>query len=195
MKLKLTKATALAVLILLPLSVSAHTGLGVVHDFEQGFGHPFSGADHLLVMFAIGLWAASQQGRSVWVLPLVFLSVMASGAWLAFSGMPLINPEIWIALSVLACGLIVWRNWQIKLVWAAALTGLFALSHGYVHAAEISAEADKMGYAAGFLIATAVLHGLGLLAGLISPGLLKFARVGLGLMYTAVGITLLVAGV
>ncbi|MDO8846735.1 HupE/UreJ family protein [Methylicorpusculum sp.] len=195
MKLKLTKATALAVLILLPLSVSAHTGLGVVHDFEQGFGHPFSGADHLLVMFAIGLWAASQQGRSVWVLPLVFLSVMASGAFLAFSGMPLINPEIWIALSVLACGLIVWRNWQIKLVWAAALTGLFALSHGYVHAAEISAEADKMGYAAGFLIATAVLHGLGLLTGLISPGLLKFARVGLGLMYTAVGITLLVAGV
>ncbi len=53
----------LATLILLPLPALAHTG----HDaggFASGLLHPLTGSDHLLAMFAVGLWAASLGGRS-----------------------------------------------------------------------------------------------------------------------------------
>src|SRR5688572_26216153 len=34
----------------------AHTGAGATHGFAEGFGHPFSGADHILAMVCVGLW-------------------------------------------------------------------------------------------------------------------------------------------
>jgi hydrogenase/urease accessory protein HupE len=47
--------TALATL--LPVAAYAHPGHDVV-GFSAGFGHPFSGLDHILAMVAVGLWAA-----------------------------------------------------------------------------------------------------------------------------------------
>ena len=43
-----------------------------------------------------------------------------------------------------------------------ALAGLFALAHGQAHGVEMAAGVDPWGYAAGFLLATAGLLGIGL---------------------------------
>src|SRR5690554_5793869 len=65
-------------LALVPAVVFAHPGHGASgsHDFLHGFMHPLHGADHLLAMVAVGLWAAQRSGRSVWALPVAFVGFM-----------------------------------------------------------------------------------------------------------------------
>jgi urease accessory protein len=52
--LRPTSAAAL-LLVLVPSMAWAHPAPGVAHGFLHGFGHPFSGVDHLLAMVAVGL--------------------------------------------------------------------------------------------------------------------------------------------
>jgi urease accessory protein len=47
------------------------------------------------------------------------------------------------------------------------VVGLFAIFHGYGHGAEIPEDVDGVAYAAGFLIATAILHLAGISAGFL----------------------------
>ena len=47
-----------------------------------------------------------------------------------------------------------------------ALVGAFALLHGHAHGAEIPAGASALTYAAGFIAATAMLHGIGIAIGI-----------------------------
>ncbi|MNJ63170.1 HupE / UreJ protein [compost metagenome] len=69
--------------------------------------------------------------------------------------------ETGIAGSVLALGLLVALAVRPPLAIAAGLTALFALSHGVAHGLELPALSSPWGYAAGFVAATAALHGLG----------------------------------
>jgi urease accessory protein len=184
------KTAAGLILAALSAPAFAHTGAGAVHGFAAGFAHPLEGADHLLAMFAVGLWAAALGGRALWLLPLSFVSVMGLGAALAFAGLALPHAEWLVAASVLAFGLALWRDFRAAAGWAGALTGGFALFHGYVHAAELAAGANAASYAAGFLLATAGLHGLGLAAGLAGRGFGALRR-GFGLVCAGVGAYLL----
>jgi urease accessory protein len=77
---------------------------------------------------------------------------------------------------------------------AMALVALLALSHGYVHALELTANGDALSYCVGFLASTALLHGLGIGFGLISKNYLKLVSASFALICTAVGLSLL-AGV
>jgi urease accessory protein len=47
-----------------------------------------------------------------------------------------------------------------------ALVGLFALFHGHVHGAEMPQTASGLAYGAGFVLATASLHAVGIGLGL-----------------------------
>ena len=47
-----------------------------------------------------------------------------------------------------------------------AVVGLFALFHGYAHGHEMPAAASALPFSVGFVLATALLHGMGLAAGL-----------------------------
>ena len=61
---------------LAPLSAMAHTGHQVA-GFFQGLLHPLSGADHLLVMLAVGLMAAGySKSRVGTAVPAAFLLAM-----------------------------------------------------------------------------------------------------------------------
>lgn len=158
--------TLLALAIAAP-AAWAH-GQGVhTHDagLVAGMLHPFSGLDHLLAMVAVGLWAAQQGGRALWVLPLSFVGAMAVGAMLGMSGMAFAGMEAGIALSVLALGVLVALRRRMLLPFAAALAGLFALFHGIAHGQEMPLAASPWGYVFGMLAATALLHGAGVLAG------------------------------
>jgi urease accessory protein len=181
-------------LLILSLPVQAHTGAGTVHGFVDGLLHPLMGVDHLLVMLAIGLWAALRGGKSLWLLPVSFLLMMAAGAGLQLAGVTLNAAETWVAVSVLVSGLLVWGNYRIATGLAVALVAGFALSHGYVHAAELQTETDASTYALGFLLTTALLHVLGIVAGLSGIARVKIISAGFGLLCAVVG-TALLAGV
>ena len=101
-----TNSLAIFIGLLLSLPAQAHTGVGTVHGWVDGLSHPLLGIDHLLVMLAIGLWAAMRGGRSLWLLPMSFLLMMAAGAGLHFAGLTFDAAEAWVAFSVLASGLL-----------------------------------------------------------------------------------------
>jgi urease accessory protein len=79
-----------------------------------------------------------------------------------------------IALSVLVLGGLVATMTRFTPTLSMALVGLFALFHGYAHGHEMPAAAGALPFSIGFVLATALLHGLGLAAGL---GLQKQPRV------------------
>jgi urease accessory protein len=172
-------------------TVQAHPGAEVLHDFSAGFFHPFMGVDHLLTMVAVGLWAVRLGGRMLWMLPLVFLMSMLFGATLGFAGVVLYGVEGWIAFSVLIVGVILSIKQPITMIPASILTLMFALGHGYVHAAEATEEAGLTLYIIGFLFATAMLHAAGILLALLSPLLRDKVRIMFGAVCTVVGVALL----
>jgi urease accessory protein len=67
------------ILTLIPAVAGAHTGHGETAGFAQGFLHPLGGPDHALAMLAIGILAYQLGGRAFWMLPSVFVMVMAIG--------------------------------------------------------------------------------------------------------------------
>ena len=155
-----SKIFSASALLLSPALALAHPG----HDHTgvmSGIAHPVFGLDHLLAMLAVGLWAAQQTGTARWALPLTFVTTMLVGGLLGFAGIELPLLETGIAGSVLALGLLVALAVRPPVAVAAALTALFALSHGVAHGLELPALSSPWGYAAGFIAATAALHGIG----------------------------------
>lgn len=151
---------------LLPSLAYAHTGVGEASGFLHGLTHPISGLDHVCAMLAVGLWAAQTGGRSVWAVPLTFVSVMALGGALPVLGVGLPFVEQGIALSVLLLGVLIAAAVRLPLRLSSAMVGLFALWHGHAHGAEMPAAASGIGYALGFVLATASLHVIGIASGL-----------------------------
>lgn len=173
-------------------SAQAHT-LGV-HDtgFAAGLAHPFLGADHVLAMLAVGVWAARQGGRARWGVPLAFVAMALAGAVLGIAGVSLPQTEAGIAASVLVLGLLIAASVRPKPVWGMALAGLFALFHGHAHGVEMPAAVSSGLYLLGFLSATALLHGCGLAAGAALCGRDVLFRFG-GAAMAGAGIWMLVA--
>lgn len=155
-----------AFLALLPVAALAHTGAGAHADAVQGFIHPLSGLDHILAMVAVGVFAAQLGGRALWAVPGAFVLAMAGGGALGAFGAPMPMVEQGIALSVIVMGLAVASGLRLPVAPAMALVAAFALLHGHAHGAEGAGAASFAGYAAGFVLATAALHGLGVAMGL-----------------------------
>ena len=142
----------------------AHPG----HDtasFGAGLVHPLGGLDHILAMLAVGLWVAQLGGRARWMAPATFIGVMTLGGALGLAHVSLPFVEQGILLSVLVLGVLIAAAVRLPLVASAAIVGLFALCHGFAHGAEMPDTAAGFTYGAGFALATALLHGSGLLAG------------------------------
>jgi urease accessory protein len=156
-------APALAVaLAMLPGAAFAHTGVGQTTGFMHGFGHPVSGLDHILAMVMVGVFAWQLSGRAVWAVPATFVGVMAIGGALGVAGIGIPFVETGIALSIIVLGAVVALNVKAPVAAAMAVVGLFAIFHGHAHGAEMPENAGGVAYAAGFMIATAVLHAAGL---------------------------------
>jgi urease accessory protein len=140
----------------------AHTGAEHALSFAAGFKHPLTGLDHMLAMLAVGLWAGLVGGRALWVWPVAFVGVMLVGGTLGISGIALPLVESGILASVVVLGLLVLAAARLPVAVGVVLVGLFALLHGHAHGEELPAAAAAASYAAGFAIATAILHAVGL---------------------------------
>ena len=162
---RLQFTTALCILAV-PLTAAAHTfgihGAG----FMQGILHPLSGFDHLLAMVAVGLWASQLGGRALWAVPSAFVGAMVFGGVLGMTGYALPFTETAIVLSVLTLGLMISFAVRVPTAVGMLLVGGFAVFHGHAHGMELPQAASEVGYALGFVITTAALHIVGILAGL-----------------------------
>ena len=151
----------LAYVAILPVA-EAHTFGSQGAGLMAGLTHPFVGLDHLLAMIAVGIWAGQLGGRAVWLIPLTFVSVMTAAATLASFGLllPLVEPAI--ACSVLVLGLLIAGSVRLPTSVGVHLVSLFAVFHGYAHGLELPQAASPILYGAGFVLATALVHGLGI---------------------------------
>lgn len=163
-------------------------------SMAAGFAHPFSGIDHLLAMLAVGVWAAQNKQRALWVLPLAFPLMMVVGAVLAFSGVQVPGVETGIAASVAVLGLLIAFAVRMPLWGSTLVVSLFAMFHGYAHGVELPHGSSAALYGTGFIVATALLHAAGLGIGLVAGQKMadRVVRIG-GVGIAAVGAYLLAA--
>jgi urease accessory protein len=168
--MRLSVHTALRTAALLGLmatagAAQAHTGHGTASLFE-GLVHPL-GADHVLAMLAVGLWSvAALPAGKVWQGPATFMLALVASAALGALGLSAPYLEPLIAGSVVLFGaLLVVSSLQIPASAGLSLVAVAASLHGLAHGAEAPAS-DFSSYAIGFLLTTAVLHAIGVAAGL-----------------------------
>lgn len=183
------KKTLLALASLTPTLALAHPG----HDESgllAGVIHPLTGMDHLLAMFAVGLWAAQQKGAARWLLPCTFIVTMLLGGVLGFEGLELPALENGIAASVLALGLAVALAARPPLGVAVMAIAIFALFHGVAHGLELPTMVSPWGYALGFVTATAALHTAGYAVVRFMPQASPLVR-GIGVVSMVAGAWLL----
>ena len=178
-------------LLLASSAAYAHTGVGTTSGFAHGFAHPIGGIDHVLAMVAVGLFAAHLGGRALWAVPLSFVTMMVAGGAAGTGGIELPFVEIAIGLSVVVFGGAVAFRLHLPTVAAMALVGLFAIFHGHAHGSEMAETASGFGYALGFVLATAGLHGCGIGFGLI---LGRFGEVAGGRISRLAGSAMALAG-
>jgi urease accessory protein len=176
----------------IPSLASAHPGAHFHVDMANGFAHPLGGLDHLLAMLGVGLLAWRLGGRAIWAVSTAFVALMAVGGLAGFAGFELPFFETGIALSLVAFGAAIALRQKLPTAAAAALVGFFALFHGFAHGAELPAAAGAVGYAAGFLAASAMLHLAGIalaaFAAALRPTAVRFG----GAAMAVAGIVLLV---
>jgi urease accessory protein len=187
---------ALLILAMHADAASAHVGTGLPGGVAQGFAHPFGGLDHLLAMVSVGLWGAFLGRPLIHALPVVFPIVMVVGAALAMFGVRVPPVELGVALSVLVLGGAIAVAWKARVPVAIVVVATFALFHGYAHGRELPSAADPIGYSVGFVVATGLLHVIGIGVGVLADrprGRLvvralgiSIACVGVVLLYTSV---------
>ena len=185
-----TAALAAGLLALGAGSAAAHVPGSLGGGLGAGFAHPLGGLDHLLAMLAVGLWAAQAGGRALWALPAAFLVVMAAAAAVGADGLLGTVPwETGIAASVLVLGALAALRVSLPTVVSVLIVGPLAALHGHAHGLELAAG-SALTFGAGFLAATALLHGLGILLGRLPAA--GAARAGGGAI-AVVGALLLLA--
>lgn len=176
--MKTVLRSLLIISMLLPGVAFAHTDTGAhEHGFAYGFLHPLGGLDHLLAMIAVGLLAAHLGSRALWLVPISFVVLMAAGGAIGFAEIRVPYVELLIAASVVVLGALVALRVNMPLIAAIVIAGFFATFHGHAHGAELPDGETPFPYAAGFLIATALLHVAGIALGL---GFAKLSASGLG---------------
>jgi urease accessory protein len=156
-----------AAFMLVPTVAFAHPGHDATPDFLHGFLHPLGGLDHILAMVAVGLFAVQLGGRALWLVPASFVAVMAGAGLAGMAGIEIPHVEAGIALSVLVLGAVIALRVNMPVAAAMGLVGFFAVFHGHAHGAEMPETASGFAYGAGFVVATASLHGLGIALGLV----------------------------
>lgn len=167
MRLNTLKMGLIVILSTLPALAIAHTGHEHTSSFMTGFMHPLGGLDHLLAMLAVGLWAATLGGRASFIVPLAFVGAMLFGGGIAIAGTQVPFVEQGIILSVILMGALLITTKRFSIIVCAAIAGLFALFHGAAHGIEMPLSNNGALYAAGFAIATALLHSVGIGFGVV----------------------------
>ena len=179
-----------AAFVMIAAPVYAHSGEGLAGGLVSGLLHPILGWDHLVAMVAVGLWGAFLGMPAIWILPVVFPLVMALGGAMGVIGIPVPAVEMGIAASSLVLGLLIAAGARAPLWVAMAIIGAFAIFHGHAHGTELPEAANPIAYAVGFVLATGLLHTIGIGLGFITRlprGVVAVRATGLIIAITGLG--------
>ncbi len=185
-----TRLALVTGLTILAAPAFAHGGHG--GGFAAGFLHPVGGADHVLAMLAVGLWAAFRGGKAILGWPAAFVAAMLGGFAVApvFGALP--GLEAMITSTVILLGGALALGFRAPVAAGAAFVALAGLAHGYAHGLEM--EGNALAFGGGFALATSALHGAGIAIGL---GLTRLASSrllqGAGGLVAAAGLVLAMA--
>lgn len=173
-------------------TVSAHTGHGV-EGLAAGFAHPFLGLDHLLAMVAVGLWAGAS--TSPWqraAAPFAFVAAMALGALLVPRVGVAAALEPMLAVSVVVLGGLLIAGARLPAAFAIPAINAAGLLHGAAHGLEAAGAAFGP-FVFGMVVATALLHGVGLAAGATMQRMRAAALGAAGAAIGAAGVAMFVS--
>ncbi|MCI9864764.1 HupE/UreJ family protein [Rhizobium skierniewicense] len=189
---------AAATLAATTLPAFAHLNPEEHGSFMAGFSHPLFGADHILVMVAVGIWAAqiatsADNRKALLIIPAAFVGTMALGFLLALGGIELPFVEPAILASIIALGLLVAMATRVPVSVAAAIVGVFALFHGHAHGGELG-SAGALQFGVGFVVATMGLHVAGIALGMAIAKLGTVAVRILGGLTALTGLSLVFGG-
>lgn len=150
----------LLALTLIAQPLYAHTTAMSNTGPAAGIVHPLLGADHLLAMLAVGIWAAQLRGESLWKLPLAFAMALLLGVQLNVAGvvLPVVGPVV--ATTLLVCGLMMALQLSCRSWLAAGLLALFGLFQGYTHGT--LPGGDALPYNGGLIVMSVLLQLAGL---------------------------------
>ncbi len=156
-----TVMLALATLLIAPLAL-AHSGAGHTAGLADGFMHPATGLDHLLLAIAAGFWAGRSGNHGVmdaaYFLALLLGGMLLGVACLVFPQLPLAT-ILALALAVVFIALSI----AVPQYFSYIFFGGFAAYHGVVHMLEMPAPAAVTGYMAGLFFSTGLLLMFGLI--------------------------------
>ena len=152
---------ALAALLVSPFAL-AHSGAGHTAGLADGFMHPATGLDHLLIAIAAGFWAARSADHGVAGVT-YFLSLLLGGMLLGLccllfpqlhlpTMLVMVLTMVFVASVIVAPGYFAW-----------ILFGSLAVYHGIVHMLEMPVLVSVSGYMAGLFLSTGLLMMLGLI--------------------------------
>jgi len=168
---------------IIALALTATTGSALAHSglhaagASAAFMHPFSGLDHVLAMLAVGVWASSGQPLARG-LPYAFVAGALTGVLGAALGIALPGLEGMLAISVLMLGLLLAGTRKLTGGSALGLAAVVGVAHGNAHGNEVAGLLALAPLAA-FVAGTALLQGVGYIAGLglreRAPAVLRMA--------------------
>lgn len=167
------------------LAHSGHADAAAHGALFDGFMHPFTGLDHLLMMVAVGLWAGRAGGALRWQLPAAFVAGMAGGWLLGGAGLVLPGLESGIAATLIAAGVAMALQLRPARWLQLGSVATFAVLHGLAHGGELQGATAGLG----MLAATALLHVAGIACATYCTRAAAFRTAGAGL--AAVGGVLL----
>jgi len=163
MPLRSLSAVLLAFITLLvsPFAL-AHSGAGHAALLADGFMHPVTGLDHLLIAIAAGVWAGRSGNHGaadvVYFMSLLLGGMLLGAVCLAFPQLQL-STILVLMLTAAFIALCIAAPQHFAFVFF----GAFAVYHGIVHMLEMPAPVTATGYMLGLFLSTGLLLMLGLI--------------------------------
>jgi len=154
-------ALGLAALLAAPLA-AAHSGVHTGQGLVDGFMHPASGLDHLLVAIAAGYWAARTGDHGLQRI-LYVLSVYAGGLLLGVASLAWAQPDLLIWAGALIAAVVIAVAIAAPQLFGYTLFGGFAGYHGLAHMLGITSPAGVSGFGIGLFLSMSVLLLMGLI--------------------------------
>ena len=158
-KVIFTSILTLITTLLAPL-VQAHTGIHATTGLVDGFIHPLTGLDHILIAVAAGYWAARAGDHGIRDM-LPFLGLLLAGMLIGLASLafPALGLATLLAFLLVVAVIAVAIAMPEKFVYV--FFSAFALYHGLSHILEMPGEVLVAGYIIGLLISTGLLLALG----------------------------------
>ncbi len=158
-RISMAAATALGgALFALPAAAHVQVTTG---GLAGGLVHPFTGADHLLVILGVGALAASYVGRPALGISLAFGTAMVLGSMFILAGYSVPSMELITIVSIFVVGSLLVVRVHFGAATIASVVSILAFFHGMAFASEMSPNGSAVAYVFGLAMATATLLTIG----------------------------------